>query len=43
MKRGGEKKAFFSNLHGICLMLILINMELVLNSTPNVGMALIIT
>lgn len=42
MKRGGEKKAF-SNLHGICLMLILINMELVLNSTPNVGMALIIT
>lgn len=43
MKCGGEKKALFSNLHGICLMLILINMELVLNRTPNVGVALIIT
>lgn len=43
MKCRGEKKAFFSNFPGVCFMLILINMELVLNSTQNVGVELIIT
>lgn len=39
----GEKKALFSNLHGVCFMFILTNLELVLNSTPNLSVALMIT